>query len=186
MWTVQWLPDNVLPACPVALNQKRLTWRHDGVISYIVSCVDRTKLKVYADIPGHQTSAGGTIPPTLMITAEKPDIVIVDEKKKTVNIFELTVPFEHNIEHRNTSKNDKYEHLKTEIENYKTEVEAFEVGARGYISRENRTRLKNIHKLCRKDIKLRDFEENIARLTINASYYIYLCRDQTEWAAPPC
>ena len=155
------------------------------MINYIASCVDETKLKVYADIPGHQTSAGGTIPPALMITAEKPDIVIIDERKKVVNIFELTVPFEHNKELRNTSKNDKYDLMKTEISNYKTEVEAFEVGARGYTSRENLSRLKNIHKLCRKDIKLRDFEENIARLTINASYYIYLCRDQTEWAAPP-
>ena len=74
--------------------------------------------------------------------------------------------------------------MKAEITNYKTEVEASEIGARGYISKENRKRLKIIHKLCRKDIKLKDFEENIARLSINASYYIYLCRDQTEWATP--
>ena len=67
--------------------------------------MDKTKLRVYADIPGHQTSAGGTIPPALLITAEKPDIVIIDERKKVVNIFELTVPYEHNIELRNASRN---------------------------------------------------------------------------------
>ena len=48
----------------------------------------------------------------------------------------------------------------------KYNVDAFAVGARGFISRENRTRLKKIHKLFRKDIKLRDNEENIGRLAI--------------------
>ena len=83
-----------------------------------------------------------------------------------------------------TSKNDKYEHLKEEIRNYTTQIFAFEIGARGYISRENRKRLKIIHKFCKSDIQLKEFEENIARLSINASYYIYLCRDQTEWVTP--
>ena len=38
----------------------------------------------------------------------------------------------------------------------------------------NISRLKIINKCCRKYINLRNFEENIARLAINASYYIYL------------
>ena len=175
---------HVLSACPVALNQGRFTWRHDGIVNYIAQSVDTSKFSIYADVPKYNTPAGGTIPPSLTVTSEKPDIVIVDEKKKAVAIFELTVPFEHNIESRNTSKNDKYEHLKEEIRNYTTQIVAFEIGARGYISRENRKRLKLIHKYCKTDIKLKEFEENIARLSINASYYIYLCRDQTEWATP--
>ena len=59
------------------------------------------------------------------------------------------------------------------------------IGARGYISKENRQRLKTIYTYCKKDIKLKLFEENIAKLsTIYGSYYIYLCRNQTEWATP--
>ena len=175
---------HVLSACPVALNQGRLTWRHDGIVNYIAKSVDTSKFSIYADVPEYNTPAGGTIPPSLTVTSDKPDIVIIDEKTKAVAIFEFTVPFEHNTETRNTSKNAKYEHLKEEISNYKTQIVAFEIGARGYISRENRNRLKKIHKYCKKEIKLKDFEENIARLSINASYYIYLCRDQTEWATP--
>ena len=148
------------------------------------SCL-RFTLSIYADIPEYNTEAGGTIPPSLTVTADKPDIVIIDEKKKAAAIFELTVPFEHNIEARNTYKNDKYEYLKEDITHYKTQIVAFEIGARGYISRENRKRLKLIHKFCKTEIKIKEFEENIARLSINASYYIYLCRDQTEWVTPP-
>ena len=100
--------------------------------------------------------------------------------------FQFTgFPFENNIEARNTYKNDKYEYLKEDITHYKTQIVAFEIGARGYISRENRKRLKLIHKFCKTEIKIKEFEENIARLSINASYYIYLCRDQTEWVTPP-
>ena len=176
---------HVLSACPVALNQGRLTWRHDGIINYIAKSVDISKFSIYADIPEYNTEAGGTIPPYLTVTADKPDIVIIDEKKKAAAIFELTVPFEHNIEARNTYKNDKYEYLKEDITHYKTQIVAFEIGARGYISRENRKRLKLIHKFCKTEIKIKEFEENIARLSINASYYIYLCRDQTEWVTPP-
>ena len=43
--------NHILSSCPVALNQKRYTWRHDSVISYIVNIVD-SKYLVYSDIPG--------------------------------------------------------------------------------------------------------------------------------------
>ena len=139
----------------MALNQGRLTWRHDGIVNYIAQSVDTSKFTIYADVPEFNTPAGGTIPPSLTVTSDKPDIVIIDEKTKAVAIFELTVPFEHNIESRNTSKNDKYEHLKEEIRNYTTQIVAFEIGARGYVSRENRKRLKH---------KLRPASRNMLRL----------------------
>ena len=91
---------HVLSACPVILNQGRLTWRHDGIVNYIASCVDTDKFQVYADVPGHQTPAGGTIPADVLVTPDRPDIVIYDKKKKTMHVFELTVPYEHNLEKR--------------------------------------------------------------------------------------
>ena len=32
-----------LSACPVALNQGRLTWRYDGEVNYIAQSVDTSK-----------------------------------------------------------------------------------------------------------------------------------------------
>jgi ABC-type Fe3+-citrate transport system substrate-binding protein len=49
------------------------------------------------DIPGHQTPAGGTLPPEVAISPLKPDIVIVDKTHKKVSIHELTCPAEHRI-----------------------------------------------------------------------------------------
>ena len=62
-------------------------------MSYIVSLIDKKDLTVYADIPGATTSSNGSIPPHLCITGQKPDIVIINEKKKEAHLFELTVPF---------------------------------------------------------------------------------------------
>ena len=69
--------------------------------------------------------------------------------------------------------------METDITQYKANIVAFEIVARGYISKENRQRLKTIYSYCKKDIKLKTFEENFAKLSIYASYYIYLCRNHT-------
>ena len=75
--------NHVLSACPVALDQKRYTWRHDSVISYIVNIVD-PKFTVFSDIPGHNAPGGGSIPPELCVTVQKPDIVILNKEKKKI------------------------------------------------------------------------------------------------------
>ena len=97
----------------------------------------------------------------------------------------MTVPFEHNIEARNKDKTNRYAYMKNDISNYDVNLEAFEIGARGYISKDNRARLKTIFKFCKKDTSFKQFEENVARLAIDASQYLFLCRDQTEWVTPP-
>ena len=59
------------------------------------------------------------------------DIVTIDEKK-TVDIFELTVPFDTIIDKAHELKIDKYCHFITEINtNYTTTVTAFKVSSRG-------------------------------------------------------
>ena len=55
--------------------------------------MDKDKFTVYSDIPGFITTNGGSIPATMCVTLEKPDVVIVDDTKKKVHMFELTVYF---------------------------------------------------------------------------------------------
>ena len=38
---------------------------------------------------------------TLLVTAEKPDLVIIDRMEEKMDIFELTVPLETNIKNAN-------------------------------------------------------------------------------------
>ena len=88
---------HVLANCPVSLEQGRYTWRHNNVINYILSCLDSTKYEIFSDLEGYMTDNGGTIPIDICVTALKPDITIIDRKKKTFNNVELTCPMEPNI-----------------------------------------------------------------------------------------
>ena len=119
-----------------------------------------------------------------MVTELKPDIVIVDERKKTVDIFELTVPFEGNIKARNMMKSNKYAHFATDITTHKAKITAFEVGSRGYLTSENEQRLKQICSFCEKGTSSKDFLENISKLAITSSYLIYTARKQPTWSTP--
>ena len=85
--------EHILSNCKVALDTDRYTWRHNCVINYIVSNVD-PKFTVYSDLPGHTAPGGGSIPPELCVTTQKPDIVILNKHAKTISLFELTCPSE--------------------------------------------------------------------------------------------
>ena len=117
----------------------------------------------------------------MMVTPLIPDLVIVDEKSKNFNIFELTVPFESNVELRHTDKSNKYAHYENDNTSYNVKVMAFEIGARGVITPENKTRLKKIHDFMNNNIKLKTFIQNIATLSIISSYSIYISRKQPTW-----
>ena len=71
------------------LDTQRYTWRHNNLINYIVNSVD-SKFKVFSDLPGWEAAGGGNIPSDLCVTNLKPDLVIVDETKKKLHIFELS------------------------------------------------------------------------------------------------
>ena len=51
----------------------------------------------------------------------------------------------HNEKVRHTEKQNRYASMETDIVRMKANIVAFEIGARGYISKENRTRIKSIY-----------------------------------------
>ena len=169
----------------VSLNQGRFTYRHDSILQYIEKCLDSKKFTCYTDIPGHQTQGGGTIPPEVLVTTLKPDIVIIDKRKKTLDIFELTVPGENRIETAHNLKMEKYQHFLNDVSAYKVSVQPFEVGSHtGYISRDNKKRLANLHKFCKKDIKFKEFRNGISTISILGSYFIFNNRNTEDWHTP--
>ena len=96
--------NHILNCCRSSLNQGRFTFRHDNILQYISKCLDKEKYKCYVDIDGHQTPAGGTLPPNVIVTNLKPDITIINKRDKTISIFELTVPSEQRIDTANKLK----------------------------------------------------------------------------------
>jgi hypothetical protein len=169
---------HTLTGCKVALDQKRYTWRHDNIVKYIADSIDSSKYTVNADVEGYFAATGGTIDPVLAVTLEKPDIVIRDMKKNTVDICELTAGHESNISKNNKYKTNKYSWMLTDITSMSPRLTAFEVGCRGLITPENRFRLKHIHSFCRKDIKLKTFIDNCSALSVNSSYLIFNMRKE--------
>ena len=96
--------NHILNCCKIMLNSQRYTWRHNNLVNFIVTNVD-SQFKVCSDLPGFEAPGGGTIPPEICVTNLKPDIVIVDERTKTLHIYKLTMPSISNIEARHTEKN---------------------------------------------------------------------------------
>ena len=88
---------NTLTGCKVALDQKRYTWQHDNFVQYIADSIDSSKYTVNADVEGYFAAARGTIDSLLAVTLEKPDIVIRDMNKNTVDICKLTASHKSNI-----------------------------------------------------------------------------------------
>ena len=106
--------NHVLNICKVGLNTGRFKWRHDNILSYLVSLIETEKFEVYSDLPGHQAAGGGTVPPEVAVTTLVPDIVVINKLTKDIEIWELTVPMEENIEKKNSDKM-KYGHFPTDF-----------------------------------------------------------------------
>ena len=168
--------------CDLSLREGRYTYRHDNVLKYISTCLDKSKYTCLVDIPGCQTAGGGTLPPSLVVTPLRPDLVIIDKQKKEVNVFELTVPGEARIKIAHDLKYQKYKHLISDIRSQSVNIIPFEIGSHtGYVSAENKVHLKKIHKFCQKSVKLKKFTQNISAITVLSSYFIFNSRNHGMW-----
>ena len=143
-----------LSNCKVFLNQKQYTWRHDSLIKYIVDFLDISKVSVFSDIPGFQTTNGGSLPADMAVTTLKPDVVLLDHKEKIIHLFGLTVNWESNYEKNNTYKSNTYAYFLMDITKNKPSLTAFEVGLRGNLDKKNQNRLKSLHLFMKNNIKL--------------------------------
>ena len=122
------------------LEQGRYTWRHNNVLNllykFMKEAFDDT-YTVFADLPeiGHCT-----IPPHVILTSQRPDIVILSETKKDIVIVELSVPFEMNIETRHVQKCNKYAPLVNDIVNqgYNCQLICLEVGPEAMCRKETK------------------------------------------------
>ena len=177
---------HILSTCAVSRNQGRMTWRHDNILTYFSQVVDKSKYEVYIDIPGHKTASAGTIPAEVgLVTLDRPDIVILDRKENCLHFWELTVSFETNFDFAHTTKQNKYAYLLTDVTTFKPSVTAFEIGARGFVSKQNGERLKLLHKFCKPGLKLKQFVDNISAISVNSSYFMFINRKEGVWCEPP-
>ena len=138
---------HILSNCSSALEQGRYTWRHDSVLRTIFDFI-RSEVKggydVFVDLSGHGAGNGGTIPPDVLVTTQRPDLFIVNRDLKKVILLELTVPWDMNIDSSHGIKSRKYASLIGDLErHFSVEAYCFEVSVRGLVSKANKARLKS-------------------------------------------
>ena len=55
-----------------------------------------------------------------LILARRPDLIIINKKKRTCKIVDFAVPTDHRVKLKECEKNDKYLDLARELKNYGT------------------------------------------------------------------
>ena len=178
---------HVLNNCQAMLN--RYSWRHDNILKIILSRIKADKScknrQVYADMEG-ETVNGGTIPPSILPTVQRPDICYFDQDKKQVVIIELTVPFETNIRDAHNRKEDRYAGLLHDLQvaGWRPKLICLEIGSRGLITPDNKSRLKLIMGLCNIKVKYSEIRDAIVKSALMGSYVIFYSRKEPEWHTP--
>ena len=109
---------HVLSNCGAFLDQGRYTWRHNSVLNSIIGLLCPAlgpSFKMYSYIPGFEAPHGGTIPPHILVTNLRPDLFIVSENLKKAIVIELTCPWDPNVQHSHTYKQEKYSLLVADL-----------------------------------------------------------------------
>ena len=181
---------HILNNCSTFLTQGRYTWRHNSILATIVKHLkdnipDNTSVKLYADIPGWSINSG-TIPPNILLTSQRPDLVIVNNAKKLIHVVELTIPFERNIASAHNRKIERYSSLISDINSgeYNCVLSCIEIGSRGLITRENKNRMSAIFKFTGSKAKKNVFND-ISKNALLCSYSIWNARHEPSWIECP-
>ncbi|XP_071491331.1 uncharacterized protein [Diadema antillarum] len=172
---------HILSNCPVFLD--RYEWRHNNLLRYMYKTFleNLSNGTIYTDLEGHSVT-GGTIPPHILTTSLRPDLVILKEEQD-ITIVELTVPFEMNLKDAHQRKVEKYNSIVRDIQDkgYSVSFHAIEVGARGLIDRGNKSRLKRILRTTGSKIRPNEFFQTLSKLAILSSFSIFYARKERAW-----
>jgi hypothetical protein len=119
------------------MDQGRMTWRHDSILSL-------STVEVYSDLQGLQASGGGSIPVSVMAQTQRPDLVILDRSvhgRHRISLVELTCPWDTDTDKARDHKIFRNAGLKEELSNqgWDCGLYTIEVGARVIFSRWERT-----------------------------------------------
>ena len=180
--------NHILSSCSSALNQGRFTWRHDSVLKTLFSFVEGKLLdgfSIYADLAGKGAGGGHVFPSNVIITSQRPDIVVINNIGRKVIIFELTCPFDTNIDTAHDFKTNKYASLVNDLmgDGYTVDLFCVEISVRGQVSKANRARLKSF---LLKTTGLRrgvsvDLITKMSRSSLLSSFSIFCARNEATW-----
>ena len=183
---------HIINFCPVALNQGRMTWRHNSVLNYMLTEMQKEApegLEIYSDLPGHMTN-NAVIPIDNLVTTgsgSKSDLVIVSRRSRTIALLELTCPLERNLSKANSYKNYKYASLQGDLEKkgWKVHLLPFEVSSRGQILKHTQHNIINTLKHFKITIPAHQkFMKNLSKISLLCTFSIFHTYQTKEWVDP--
>ena len=179
---------HLLSNCQTSLQQGRYDYRHDSILSYLYSIVRkarREKMEVYCDLDGARVN-GGTLPPDILVTASRPDLVLVDRSTTpcSVELVELTVPWDSGAEGARVRKELRYATLVEDIieKGLKCKHTTLEIGARGLINQRNKTTITWLCSLAR-ERRIQRVTSTLSKLALLGSYCIWVARRSKDWSS---
>ena len=188
--TLKFIINASIETLPTPANLRRwlysssniCTHNPNNLVNYIVTNVDK-KFTVYSDVPGMEALGGGTIPPALCVTKNKPDFVIMDNHMKALHIFELTMPLSRNNDARHKEKTDNYAPFLRDIAGYSCSLNCFEVTSTGYVRTHIQKTLSILHKFLNNDLKRSVFLNNLNSLAWYGSYQVWFSSQDPNFAS---
>ena len=169
--------EHILNFCPISLVQGRFTWRHNSVLNHLTRSILQDKpdnLEIYADIPGLDLN-GSTIPPDILVSQQRPDLVIIDRTKKKIFLLELTCSLEQNCESAHAGKYKRYTQLKLDLEDrdYTCILVPFEIGSRGHVRKRTRIDLINVFVMNKLKPNVYKLIKQVSRISLCCSFSIF-------------
>ncbi len=117
---------HVLSSCKLMLDQGRYTWHHNSTLNKITEFVNQVNDSDFI-INVDLGEKPWTIPPDLLVTSDRPDLVVIDNIKKCISILQLTVPFENDVNRNHEYKCHKYAHLYIDLQRLGFNVKYFAI-----------------------------------------------------------
>ena len=180
------------------MTQGHFTYRHNQVLNCLASEVSKifagSCVSLYADLPGLRASdcPQSTIPPPLLVTPYRPDLVIYYRSNNSLAMLELTCPLDSadNLNSARERKQGKKEYLQIQSELDRLGVSCFystiELSVLGHYLTSSLSSLQ----CCINFIKegsvskssCRSILDSAASTSISSSRRIFLSRDCPEWS----
>ena len=179
---------HILSGCPTALDQGRLTWRHDSMLSFLAQGVKQNlekDSKIFADLHGWLASESplATLPADLSSSCDRPDIVVTTATE--VSILELTVcaNVASNFASAKRRKEDRYAPLIADLEVRGLSViyVTLELGTLGHFTKDALLALQLIMPSTAHGV-LSNLLKSLAKIAIGCSQTIFNARHSPYWS----
>ena len=177
---------HILNGCPTALQQGRYTYRHDQVLLSLLLDILKysSGAKVFADLDNCRAcnTPLATIPPSILTTSYRPDIVIFNVERYEICLLELTCPF-NSAEHLQAAREQKsskieYQLLISELDRlgYASQYFTIKIGCLGHYLSES---IRALQAAIQQSTAV--LSSCIAQQAISSSQRIFLARDCDNW-----